>query len=78
MKLSNGWKKVPSVTYGGKPFFYFRMIGDTSHSVVWDRFEHKWSYSFNHEHVSFHETAKEGMKQSSINRLTELSGSILK
>ena len=39
-----GWRKCPSVTAGGKPFFWYRRIGDRSEWYLWNRVTHTWEY----------------------------------
>jgi hypothetical protein len=36
------WAKMPSVTYGGKPYFYTAVINGTRYWVVWSRIALKW------------------------------------
>ena len=36
------WAKMPSVTYGGKPYFYTTVINGTRYWVVWSRVARKW------------------------------------
>jgi len=36
------WAKMPSVTYGGKPYFYTAVINGTRYWVVWSRLAGKW------------------------------------
>ncbi len=38
------WDKVPSVTYGGKPYFYNTVTTDyyARRTVIWDRQEEAW------------------------------------
>lgn len=36
------WKKVGSVTKGGKPYFWFKKSKHYLAWVVWDRAEKKW------------------------------------
>lgn len=40
MKLKSGWEKVPSVTTGGKSFFYYHTVKFLW--IVWDRRELAW------------------------------------
>jgi hypothetical protein len=56
------WRKVASVSRGGKPFFYFALDDSVSYSVCWNRFEKRYSLTINHEHVSFHDSFNDGMK----------------
>ena len=43
MKNKLTWKKVGSVTTGGKPFFWICLIDNCKeYSVVWDRIDQKW------------------------------------
>lgn len=44
MEYKLNWKKVASVTTGGKPFFWICLIdGIKQYTVVWDRIDQKWS-----------------------------------
>jgi len=36
------WQKLPSVTYGGKRYFYNLFVESHKWTVVWDRFDAKW------------------------------------
>jgi len=60
-KLS--WQKCPSVTPGGKDYFYFISLGlGNSYSVVWDRQKQKWCADKNHKTIALFDSAKEGQK----------------
>lgn len=37
------WKKCPSVTHGGKPFFWVTTNVKQKFWVVWDRFAQEWA-----------------------------------
>ena len=37
-----GWKKVHSVTSGGKSYFWFRRLKNRREWFVWNRFSLKW------------------------------------
>ena len=37
------WAKTPSVTYGGKQYFYTARINGKRFWVVWDRVVRKWA-----------------------------------
>ncbi len=39
------WKKCPSVTKGGKPFFWVTTNLEEKYWVVWDRFTKTWVVS---------------------------------
>ncbi len=43
-QIKTKWTKVPSVTSGGKPFFFNTVTDDyyARRSVVWDRFAKVW------------------------------------
>jgi hypothetical protein len=40
-----GWKKVPSVMSGGKPFFWYRNEGGNRQTYMWNRQTQRWEYS---------------------------------
>ena len=39
-----GWEKVPSVTTGGKPFFWYRRVDGRRQWWVWDRAVRQWVF----------------------------------
>ncbi len=55
------WKKCPSVTYGGKPYFHIAFCQGTKWTVVWDRFEESWTVTKNDQYVTNVSSAKKGM-----------------
>ena len=42
--VREGFREMPSVSPGGKPYFYFRRNPDTDHRewILWDRTEKRW------------------------------------
>lgn len=52
-RVAGEWMMFPSATYGGKPGFWVRRIGDVRQSVVWDRWMEKWVLNFNGELVAY-------------------------
>ncbi len=42
----DGWRECPSVTYGGKPVFYFRRdpVSDVRQWILWDRDAREWTF----------------------------------
>lgn len=41
-----GWRRCPSVTHGGKPFFYYHGVHRLW--IMWDRAKQEWAvYNFN-------------------------------
>lgn len=57
--MSLTWKKCPSVTTGGKPFFWIARpteIPSPVLSVVWGRFQQKWSAQIDGKQVGLFET----------------------
>ncbi len=42
----DGWRECPSVTYGGKPVFYFRRDPSTGARqwIVWNRGARAWTF----------------------------------
>jgi len=42
----DGWKRVASVTKGGKPFFYFRRTAIALQWMVFDRSSRQWLGAF--------------------------------
>jgi hypothetical protein len=39
------WEKVPSVVYGGKPYFYTAETPKGRHWITWNRSTHLWDIS---------------------------------
>lgn len=39
------WQKVGSVTAGGKPYFFTRLVGNVRHWVSWNRRRKLWEVS---------------------------------
>lgn len=39
-----GWEQVPSVSPGGKPFFWYRRHGAKRQWYVWDRLALVWRF----------------------------------
>jgi len=46
-KTKLNWSKCPSVTPGGKPYFYVAFTNGTKLAVVWDRLHEQWSLTIN-------------------------------
>ena len=42
MKKEKGFCKQPSVTTGGKPYFWIRFTETQKQTLVWDRFDKQW------------------------------------
>jgi hypothetical protein len=40
------WRKIASVTYGGKPHFWFAYSYYGGMSVAWDRLKRQWGASY--------------------------------
>ena len=36
------WTKCPSVSYGGKPYFYVKFTEKGKITVIWSRLEEQW------------------------------------
>ena len=42
--IGEDWIKCPSVTSGGKPYFWFRYFGNKRQWYTWDRQDRRWKY----------------------------------
>lgn len=66
------WKKVPSVTTGGKPYFFVAFhednTGRTKTTVVWDRTKRKWAVEMNEQVIDYFDTAAEGRRFAQFGR----------
>lgn len=54
------WKRVASVTGGGKPYFYVRYVRESypysiRHSVVWDRKVRAWAAQENDKTIGYYD-----------------------
>ncbi len=57
------WYTCPSVTEGGKDYFYVSLKGLDKTTVAWDRVEEQWELSFNDNHVAYFKTIRLAKKQ---------------
>jgi hypothetical protein len=53
------WKKCPSVTPGGKPFFWCYVSGYVRHTICWDRVEKRWALNLAGKHMGYFDTDRE-------------------
>jgi hypothetical protein len=58
------WRKVPSVTTGGKDYFYVRNHGQDS--IVWRRDVRAYGLTLNGKLVNYYSTVPEAMTASAI------------
>lgn len=56
------WKRVPSVTYGGKAYFYVALCQNHKYTVVWNRLEESWVLTQDDKYVTNVSSSNEGIK----------------
>ncbi len=65
-KTKLNWEKCPSVSPGGKPYFWYLVLNIKDNRicfhVVWNRIQEKWVVQKNHEYVTYAESAEKGKK----------------
>jgi hypothetical protein len=56
------WERMPSVTYGGKPYFWYGGNWKRSYHIVWNRNLLGWELKINHITLTILQTDKDAKR----------------